>query len=118
MTVVEAGFCEIQVPLSDALTQQHGFFHGGVVATIADNTCGYAAFTLMPEDASVLSVEFKVNFMKPAIGDVLIARGKVIRKGRTLTVGQSDVYAVNEGVETHCATCQATLIVLPKSADN
>lgn len=83
---IDKGIVKISCTFSDALTQQHGFFHAGVMTTIVDSACGYAALTTMPENANVLTVEFKVNFMKPAKTDKLIAIGKVLQSGRTLTV--------------------------------
>jgi uncharacterized protein (TIGR00369 family) len=92
---VEKGQVKITCEFSEALTQQHGFFHAGVVTSIADSACGYAALTMMPDNAEVLSVEFKVNFMKPAKTDKLIAIGKVLQAGKTLTVCEGYVYDSN-----------------------
>ncbi|HEX3111855.1 MAG TPA: PaaI family thioesterase, partial [Candidatus Eisenbacteria bacterium] len=83
---VEAGHVEIELPYHESLTQQHGFLHAGIVTAVLDSCCGYAAFTLMPPGAGVLSVEFKVNLLAPAKGLVLVARGRVLRAGRTITV--------------------------------
>ena len=85
MTRVEPGVVEIELPFRDDLTQQHGFFHAGATSTIADSAGGYAAFTLFPADASVLTAEFKINLLAPAAGERLRARGTVIKTGRTLT---------------------------------
>jgi uncharacterized protein (TIGR00369 family) len=104
------GLVEIEVPFSEALTQQHGHFHGGVTTSIADSACGYAAYTLMPPGSEVLSVEFKINLFAPARGDRLVARGRVIRSGRTITVCQGEVYAAGPGGEVHCATMVATMM--------
>lgn len=112
LTRVEPGLVEIEVPFSEGLTQQHGFFHAGVTTSIADSACGYAAYTLMPAGSEVLSVEFKINLFAPARGDRLVARGRVIRSGRTITVCQGDVYAVSRGSEVHCATMVATMMCL------
>ena len=81
---VAPGVVEIELPFRADLCQQDGFLHAGIVTTIVDSACGYAAFTLMPDGARVLSVEFKINFLAPAVGDSFIARGKVARAGRTV----------------------------------
>lgn len=99
LTRVDPGEVEIELPFRDDLTQQHGFLHAGVVAALADTACGYAAFTLMPADAAVLSVEFKLNLLAPARGDRLIGRGRVLRAGRTITVCAGDVAALEAGGE-------------------
>lgn len=109
---VRPGFCEIHIPYDLKLTQQNGFFHAGIVGTIADNTAGYAGFSLMAEDSSVLTVEFKLNLLAPANGDLLIGRGNVIKNGKTLTICRSEVYVVKDGKETLCAAAQSTLIEL------
>jgi uncharacterized protein (TIGR00369 family) len=109
---VEPGFVEIHLPISPAISQQHGFVHAGAVASIADSACGYAAFTLMPADAGVLAVEFKINLMAPARGDVLIARGHVVRAGRTLTVCQADVVALSEEGEKIVAMLTSTVMTV------
>lgn len=109
---VEPGFCEIHLPYHENLTQQNGFFHAGIISTLADNAAGYASFTLMEEDASVLSVEFKLNLMAPGIGDLLIARANVLKSGKTLTICRADVFTRKDGMEKLCAASQATLIQL------
>jgi len=113
LTDVAPGRCEIRLPYDRTLTQQHGFFHGGVIATIADNAAGYAAFSLMPAESSVLTVEFKLNIVAPGRGEALLARASVLRPGRTLTAAQIHVYAVADGVETLCAAGLETLMCLP-----
>jgi len=118
LTRIEPGFCEIRLPFKDALCQQHGFFHGGVIGTIADSAGGYAGFSLMPEDASVLTVEYKLNLVAPADGDRLTARGRVIRPGRTLVVSRADVTVRNRGTETLCATLLQTLMTLHDTTDS
>ena len=102
--------CEIELPYSDAVSQQHGFFHGGVIGTIADSAGGYAAFGLMDAEDGILTVEYKLNLMAPADGDLLIARGRVVRPGRTLTVARAEVGVVKDGVEVACAAMQQTLM--------
>lgn len=117
LSSVEPGHCEIELPYDDGVTQQHGFFHGGVIGTIADNAAGYAAFSLMPADSSVLTVEFKLNLLAPSRGDRLVARADVLRPGRTLTVAQVHVFACDGPDETLCATALETLICLPDRPD-
>jgi len=107
---VVPGRCEIRLPCRDDLTQQHGFIQAGIVAAIADNAGGYAGFSLMPADASVVAVEFKINFLAPAAGDYLVAVGEVIKPGRTLFVTRAEVYAYRDGKPTHCAAMQQTLM--------
>jgi uncharacterized protein (TIGR00369 family) len=108
---VEPGFVEITLPYRGDLTQQHGYLHAGIVTTIADSACGYAAFSLMPRDAEVLSVEFKVNLLSPAMGKSFVAKATVIKSGRTLTVVRGDVFSVSEKDEKHLvATMQGTMI--------
>ena len=93
ITGVAPGFCEITVGYRPDLTQQHGFVHGGVLASIADAAAGYAAFSLRPAEASILTVEYKLNILRPGRGEAMIARARVLKPGRTLTVVQSDVFA-------------------------
>src|SRR5690554_5426692 len=112
MPVIRHGLTEIHVPHWDGIEQQHGFVHGGVVGMIADSAAGYAAMTVVPADASVLSVEYKLNFMAPANGETLIARGQVVRPGKTLIVTKADVFAVMDGDEKLCALMQQTIMVM------
>ena len=112
LPVVEAGRTEIHLPHWDGVEQQHGFVHGGVVGMIADSAAGYAAMTVVPATASVLTVEYKMNLVAPADGEQLIARGKVVRPGRTLIVTQGEVFAVKDGTETLCALMQQTIMVM------
>lgn len=112
MPLVEAGSTEIHLPHWTGVEQQHGFVHGGVVGMIADSAAGYAAMTLVPASASVLTVEYKMNLVAPADGEKLIARGKVVRPGKTLIVTQAEVIAVNGGKETLCALMQQTIMVM------
>ncbi len=106
------GRSEIHLPHWEGVEQQHGFVHGGVVGMIADSAAGYAAMTMAPDNASVLTVEYKMNLMAPADGEKLIARGKVVRPGRTLIVTQAEVVAVKGGKETLCALMQQTIMVM------
>ena len=109
LTEVEPGRCVIALPFRPELTQQDGFFHGGVVTTIADNAAGYAALTLMPPGARVLSVELKVNFLAPARGERLLATGRVERAGRSISVVQARVEAVEGGNATEVAILLGTM---------
>jgi uncharacterized protein (TIGR00369 family) len=117
LETVAPGRADISLPFRADLTQQHGYLHAGVVATIADSACGYAAYTLMPADSSVLTVEYKINLLAPARGDHFVARATVLRPGRTLTVAQADVFASTAGTEVRTATMLATLIVLRDRPD-
>ncbi|RJG01013.1 PaaI family thioesterase [Noviherbaspirillum sedimenti] len=112
LPVIEQGRTEIHVPHWDGIEQQHGFVHGGVVGMIADSAAGYAAMTMVPASASVLTVEYKMNLVAPADGEKLIARGEVIRPGRTLIVTKAEVFAVKDGKETLCALMQQTIMVM------
>jgi len=117
MARVEAGRVEIELPVREDLGQQHGFVHGGIVGMIADSAGGYAAFTLMPADASVLTVEYKVNMLAPAEGELLIARGEVLKPGRTLSIVRADVWARRGDRETRVAAMQQTLMVMHGTPD-
>jgi uncharacterized protein (TIGR00369 family) len=101
---------EIRLPFHQKLTQQDGFLHAGVVTSILDSACGYAALSVAPENAEVLSVEFKVNLLSPAVGEFFAARAQVKRAGRTLTVCTADGFALNKGNEKLIATMQATIM--------
>lgn len=113
---VEPGHVVIEWPFSSHLTPQHGFLHAGVVAAVADSACGYAALSLMPQGVAVLSVEFKVNLMKPAAGERFRAVGKVIRAGRTLSVCGAEVEAHVAGQETIIAVMQGTMMAVRDNA--
>ncbi len=117
MPVLESGMVEIHMPHWEGVQQQHGFVHGGVVGMIADSAGGYAAMSCAPLGASVMSVEYKLNFLAPAKGQSLIARGSVVRRGRTLIVTQAEVFAVQEGKHTLCALMQQTIVVMPGQAE-
>jgi uncharacterized protein (TIGR00369 family) len=109
---VAAGRVAIALPIEPRLSQQHGFLHAGVIVAALDSACGYAALTLMPADMDVLTAEFKVNLLAPASGDRLVAEGRVIRAGRTLTVCHGDAFV--EGAErVHVATMLATIVGRP-----
>lgn len=117
LTQVASGAAEIVLPFRDDLTQQHGFFHAGMTATIADSAGGYAAYSLFPAEASVLTTEFKINLLAPADGELLRAAGRVIKPGRTLTVCEVDVFAHKAGAEKLCARLLQTLICLDGRPD-
>ena len=112
---VVPGEIEIRIPFRDELTQQHGYLHAGVVASALDSACGYAALTLQPAGVEVLTVEFKINPLAPARGDELVARGRVVRAGRTLTVSQSEASMVADGAETLVATLTATIMTVKEN---
>ena len=114
---VRPGEVEIQLPYRDDLTQQHGFLHAGVVTAVLDSSCGYAAFSLMPPGTGVLSVEFKMNLLAPAKGEMLLARGRVVRAGRTITVCQADGFMLADGQETPVATMLATIMTVTARPD-
>ena len=114
---VGPGHAEICVPFRTELTQQHSYFHAGVSGSIADSACGYAAYTLMPADSTVLTVEYKINLLAPADGKELIARANVVRSGRTIKICAADVYVRKDGAEVHCATMLATIMCLPGKSD-
>ncbi len=117
MVELSAGRCAIECAFRDDLTQHHGLFHAGVVTTIADNACGFAALSLMPEGAEVLSVEFKTSFLRPAAGVAIVARGEVVKPGRTLTFCRADVFARDAaGQEVLAATMTATMIAAAPDA--
>ena len=94
---VEPGVIEIKLPYRADLAQHHGYLHAGVVTTIADSACGYAAYSLMPPKSEVLSVEFKVNLLRPAKGEVFLAVSEVLKSGKTLTVVRADVFGLDQG---------------------
>ena len=106
---VEPGIVEISLPYRTELTQQNGYLHAGIITSIADSAAGYAAFTLMPDGASVLSVEFKVNLLRPASGEMFLARAEVIKAGKTLTVVRADVFGISGNERTIVATMQGTM---------
>lgn len=110
LTHINAGEVEIELPYRKSLTQQNGFLHAGIITTIADSACGYAAFSLMPKNSDVLSIEFKVNLLSPAVGEKFLARGKVLRAGKTIFVVQGDVFAVKEGQEKLVSTMLGTMM--------
>ena len=117
LTRVEPGLVEIELPYRADLTQQHGFFHACITITIADSAGGYAAVSLMPAEASVLTTEFKINLLAPAEGELLRALGRVVRPGRLLTVCEVDVFALKDGAAKLCAKLLETLMCLEGRPD-
>jgi uncharacterized protein (TIGR00369 family) len=110
---VEAGIVEITLPYRPDLAQQHGYLHAGIVTTIADSACGYAAYSLMPPETEVLSVEFKVNLLRPAKGEVFLAVAEVVKAGKTLTVVRADVFGMDhDGQRELVATMLGTMICI------
>ena len=109
---IAPGAVDIALPASPSISQQHGFIHAGALAAIADNAAGYAALSLMPPGAGVLTTEFKINLVAPASGERILARGRIVRAGRTLTLAQSEVFAENAGREKLVALLTATLMTI------
>jgi len=107
---VSPGMVEILVSPNPAILQQHGFVHGGVVSAIADSAAGYAALSLMPADTGVLTTEFKINFLAPAAGERILARGRLVKAGRTLTLAQAELFAKTREQEKLIALLTATLM--------
>ena len=117
MASIEPGRCEIELPFREDLTQQKGYLHGGIVGMIADTACGYAAYSLMPASASLVTVEYKINIVAPGRGERLLACAEVIKSGRTLSITRGEVYAEQGGARTLCAVMQQTLMMLPDTPD-
>jgi uncharacterized protein (TIGR00369 family) len=105
---IEPGRVVIELPYSPALTQQHGFLHAGMIATALDSACGYAAFTLMPADAGILTIEYKINLVAPGKGQLFRMEGQVVKPGRTITLVEGRAFAIDEGKEKLIATMTAT----------
>ena len=113
LAVVEPGYVEVALPWREDLTQQKGYIHGGIIGMIADTACGYCSFSLMPADCSLVTVEYKINILTPARGS-LVAKGQVVKPGRTLTIARAEVYS-EDG--KHVATMQQTLMMLAGTPD-
>jgi uncharacterized protein (TIGR00369 family) len=109
---VSPGHVRIMLPVAAHISQQHGFVHAGAVATIADSAAGYAALSLMPEGAGVLTTEFKINLMAPAAGEMLHAEGRVIRAGRSLTVAMAEVFALQGSTRKLIALLTASMMAI------
>jgi uncharacterized protein (TIGR00369 family) len=112
IAALNAGEVELKMPYSAAYAQQHGFIHAGIITTALDTACGYAAFSLMPEDAAVLTIEFKTNLIAPAKGDYFLFRARVLKPGRTITVCDAQAFAVEESGEQIVASMTGTLMAL------
>jgi uncharacterized protein (TIGR00369 family) len=112
LAAVEPGHVVIELPWAQPLTQQHGFLHAGMVATALDSACGYAAFSLMPADAAVLTIEYKINLLAPAKGERFRMEGLVIKPGRTVTVAEGKAYTIHSGREKLIATMHCTLMAV------
>ena len=113
LTSVTPGIVEIEMPYSAALTQQHGYLHAGIISTALDSACGYAAFSLMPADAAVLTIEFKVNLLAPGKGERFLFRGSVTKPGRTIIVADGQAYAFSaEGEAKLIATMTGTMMTI------
>lgn len=110
---LRAGRCALEMPFGSAVTQQHGFFHGGAVGALADSAGGYAAMTLVPDGTDVLTLEYKINFLRPASGETLVAEGTVLRAGRTVTITRVDVHACDGERRTLCAAIQQSIMQAP-----
>ena len=112
LTHLADGHCEISLPFSDKVNQQHGFFHGGVIGAIADSAGGYAGYTRLAPDQELVTAEYKLNILAPGKGDTLVARGQVVKAGRTLIVTTAELFVVDNGKWTLCALMQQTLFAL------
>ena len=112
LEAVSPGAVEIALRPGPAISQQHGFVHAGAVAAIADSAAGYAALSVMPPGTGVLTTEFKINLVAPAAGERIVARGRVVKAGRTLTLAQAEVFAVNGGEERLIALLTSTLMAI------
>jgi len=106
---VSRGEVEIEAPFDPRLTQQHGYIHAGVITALVDSACGYSALSVAPPDAEVLTIEYKVNFLAPAQGERFLARGRVVRAGKRITVCSGDVVAITGGEEKSVAVMLATI---------
>ena len=114
LTKITPGEVHIELPFRQQLTQQNGYIHAGIITTVVDSACGYAAYSLMEPGSGDLSVEFKVNFLNPAKGEKFLAIGKVIKPGRTLTICAGEMYAINNDEKKLVALMQATMIAVKK----
>lgn len=118
LTTVSPGIVEIEMPFCGTLTQQHGFLHAGIISTALDSACGYAGYSLMPEDAAVLTIEFKINLLAPGRGERFLFRGSVTKPGRTIIVADGQAYAfADDGEAKLIATMTATLMTVLGRSD-
>lgn len=109
---IRPGEIELEFPYQQSLTQQHGFIHAGIVSTVLDSACGYAAFSLMPEEAAVLTIEFKINLLSPAKGDRFRAIGKVKKPGKNITVTEGELFAYSDSGEKLVASMVGTIMAI------
>ena len=116
LDLLERGRAKSSLEVTEAHRQQDDFVHAGVMATMADHTAGYAAFSVVPEDSRILTLEFKINFLRPAVGDLLICRAKVVKEGKNILVADSEVYSQRDGVEKIAAKALVTLMAVPATA--
>lgn len=116
LTRSEPGIVEIELPFRDDLTQQHGFLHAGIISAALDSACGYAALSLMPPEAAVLTIEFKVNLLAPGKGERFLFRGEVTKPGRTIMVSDGQAFAINDSEVKLIATMTGTLMVVQDRA--
>ena len=117
LCALRPGYCAIELPFRDDLTQQHGYVHAGIIGAIVDSAGGYAGFTLFPADASVLTVEYKLNLLAPAAGERLLAEAEVVKPGRTLAITRGEVHAERGSKRTLVALMQQTLMVMHGKPD-
>ena len=116
LDLLERGRAKSSLKVTEAHSQQDDFVHAGVMATMADHTAGYAAFSVVPEDSRILTLEFKINFLRPAVGDRLICSAKVVKEGKNILVADSEVYSQSDGVEKLAAKALVTLMAVPAPA--
>jgi len=114
---ISPGELHIVAPFDERFTQQDGFLHAGIVTTLMDSACGYASYTLMPADSRVLSMEFKVNFLSPAVGEYFRAEGRVVKSGKTISVCAGKFFAIGNQQEKLVAMMQATMICIPAAVE-
>ena len=115
VTRVEHGIFETRLQLRPAHLQQDGFVHAGVIATMADHTAGYSAYTLVSDEHRILTIEFKINYLRPAVGEEIICRSTVINSGRTIIISESEIYSRDKGEEKLVSKAIVTLISVPNS---
>jgi uncharacterized protein (TIGR00369 family) len=116
LETLESGLAKSSLKVTEAHSQQDAFVHAGVMATMADHTAGYAAFSVVPEDSRILTLEFKINFLRPAVGERLICKARVVKEGRNILVADSEVYSQKDGVEKLAAKALVTLMAVPATA--
>ncbi|MCJ7771918.1 MAG: PaaI family thioesterase, partial [Desulfobacterales bacterium] len=110
---VDKGYFESRLRIRKEHSQQDGFVHAGVIATMADHTAGYSAYTLVPDDHRILTIEFKINYLRPAIGEEIVCRSKVINSGRKIIISESEIYSLNGGEEKIVSKAIVTLMSVP-----